>query len=381
MNATSAHDGYVELAAVGSRAMYDCPAIETRHRIAPVATVTPTPMRAPHEGPGMFALESAVDELAYELGVDPLELRLRNYAEHDPTSGRPFSAKELRACYAEGARRFGWANRPMATRSLRDGRDLVGWGLASAIMSTFRVPATARVRAHADGRVIIEAGCQEIGTGPYTVLPQIAADVLGCSPDQVTLRLGDTTLPETGMTAGSSTTLSVGSAVHNAARALRARLASMALGEGGVTGEGARIVGDELVVDHPTATRVGLGELLRRGGLETVAAEGSWAPEHGEERSMYAFGAVFAEVRVDEDLCLPRVRRIVGVYSAGRIINPLTARSQMTGAMVWGIGQALLEQSVTDPSLGRFMSKNLAGYLVPVNADVPDLEADRKSVV
>ncbi len=165
LSATATYGEYVEMAAKGSRVLYACPSIETRHRVAAIATILPTPMRAPHEGPGMFALESAMDELAYELGMDPLELRLRNHAETDPTTGRSSPSKELLACYQEGARRFGWQGRPMAVRSMRDGDDLVGWGMASAVMTAGFLPASARVRVDADGSVVIEAGCQEIGTG------------------------------------------------------------------------------------------------------------------------------------------------------------------------------------------------------------------------
>lgn len=363
VNATSVYGDYLEMAAACGRTMYASPAIETSHEIAPVNTILPTPMRAPHDGPGMFALESAMDELAYELDIDPLELRLRNYAEQDPTHGRPFSSKELRACYAEGARRFGWDRRVMTPRATRDGNDLIGWGMASAIMPTFMMPANARVSIDAEGRVLVETSTQEIGTGTRTVLPQIAAEALGCSPDQVRIEMGDTTLPRAEMTAGSSTTLSVGSAIHNAARTLRAKLASTALGEGSAPADMVRVEGADLVVDGGPRVRL----------RETVSADGSWAPEEAG-LTFSTFGAIFAEVRVDADLGLTRLSRLTGVYSAGRIINPLTARSQMIGGMTWGIGQALLEHSDVDPVLGRFVSKNLAGYLLPVNADVPDLD-------
>ncbi|MGH3721479.1 MAG: xanthine dehydrogenase family protein molybdopterin-binding subunit [Pseudonocardiaceae bacterium] len=204
-------------------------------------------------------------------------------------------------------------------------------------------------------------------------MPQIAAQALGCSPDQVTLRLGDTTLPQTGMTVGSSTTWSVGSAVNAAARGLAAKLASMVDGDGPQASSTVTLNGAELVVNNGPITTVSLAGVLARHGVGSVAAEAHWAP--GEtEHSMHTFGAVFAEVAVDELLCVPRVRRLVGIYSAGRIVNPLTARSQMTGGLIWGLGQALLERSVIDTRLGRFVSKNLAGYLLPVSADVPEVD-------
>ncbi|MEV8509488.1 xanthine dehydrogenase family protein molybdopterin-binding subunit [Actinoplanes sp. NPDC051475] len=370
VSATATYGEYPEMAANCSRVVYASPAIETRNRVAPVATILPTPMRAPHEGAGMFALESAMDELAYELGLDPLELRLRNHAETDPTTGQPFSSKELLACYAEGARRFGWSGRPMPVRSLRAGDELVGWGVASAIGSTFRFPAGARVRVGVDGGVVVEAGCQEIGAGTYTVLPQLAAEALGCPPEQVTLRLGDTALPETGVTAGSSTTMSVGSAVRSAALELAAKLAAMV--DGRADPATLRLAGAELTVKNGPPTTVRLADLLASHGVDGVAAEARWAP--GPQRhSIHAFGAVFADVAVDELLGSVRVRRLVGVYSAGRIVNPLTARAQLTGGLIWGLGQTLMERSVHDARLGRYVSKNLSGYLLPVSADVPEL--------
>jgi xanthine dehydrogenase YagR molybdenum-binding subunit len=237
---------------------------------------------------------------------------------------------------------------------MRDGRDLVGWGMATALMQTFRQGASARVTIDDSGHVLVEAGCQEIGNGVYTVLPQVAASVLGVAPERVRLVLGDTTLPETGGTFGSSTTLSVGSAVQDAATKLRADLGELANG---------------------AARPEDYTALLTSHGLARLSAVGEVRFAEDADVSMYTFGAVFAEVRVDEELPIPRVSRMVGVYSAGRIVNARTARSQITGGMVWGIGQALLEASETDPNLGRFLSKNLAGYLVPVNADVPDLDA------
>jgi xanthine dehydrogenase YagR molybdenum-binding subunit len=213
------------------------------------------------------------------------------------------------------------------------------------------MPASARVSLDQQGEVLVEAGTQEIGTGAMTVLPQVAADVLGVDAERVRLHLGDTTLPQTGGTFGSSTTLSVGSAVHAAATRLRARLVELAEGD----------------------TQLSPADVLQRVGLEHLSAEGSWSPGH-DELSMHSYGAVFVEVRVDSALRIPRLSRAVGVYSAGRIINPKTARSQMIGGIIWGIGQALLESSELDPRLGRFISKNLAGYLVPVNADVPAIE-------
>jgi xanthine dehydrogenase YagR molybdenum-binding subunit len=359
-NPTSIDDDYVEFCAIASRTLYACPAIETRHRVVHVHRGVPTPMRAPHEGIAMVGLECAIDELAAELGLDPLELRRRNHAERNPTSGKPFSCKNLLECYRQGAERFGWARRPPQPRSLREGHRLIGWGMAGALMPTYRFAAKARVTVERDGAVLIEAGTQEIGTGVRTILPQIAAEALGVPVARVRLELGDTTLPETGGTFGSSTTMGVGSAVFDAAGKLKRRL-------------------DELAGRGKAARTEDYGKLLRRRGLERLAADGSWSPPgdtlESADWSMHTFGAVFVEVEVDEELPIPHLRRCLGAYGAGRIVNPKTARSQLLGGMTWGIGQALLERSEMDRGLGRYLSKNLAGYLVPVNADVPALEA------
>ncbi len=353
---SSMFDDYVEFGAAGTRALYATPALATRTRIRNCNFGTPTAMRAPHEGPGVVALESAMDELAVALDIDPLELRLRNHADRDPSDGRPFSSKKLREACAEAARRFEWTRRPRQPRTLRDGHWLIGQGMASCIMSTFRFAASARATLYADGRVTISSGVQEIGTGAYTVLPQIAADVLALPVSAITLELGDTSLPEAGGTFGSSTTLSAGSAVKDAAEKLRARVLELSPG-----------------------TR-DLAAALRERGIEKMAAEGAWKPHGGATfdatggtsgYSMHTWGAVFVEVGVDEALGLVRLRRAVAGYSAGRIINPRTARSQMIGGIIWGYGQAILEESAIDERYGRFLSKNLSGVMLPVNADIP----------
>ncbi|MFE7119677.1 xanthine dehydrogenase family protein molybdopterin-binding subunit [Streptomyces sp. NPDC057654] len=348
-NAASRDGDHAEGATEASTWMYASPAIEVRRRIRHTDRPEPTPMRAPHQGPGMFALESAMDELAYATGVDPVELRLRNEPDTDPMTGLPFSSRELRACLLRASERFGWRARTPAPRSMRDGDELIGWGMAAATMDTFRFASTARVRIDADGNVVVECGTQEIGTGLPGVIATIVSDVLGTDPDAVEVRFGDTELPPAWMTAGSSATMGVGSAVHAAATELSEKLAGL-----------------------------GGRPLDAVGSLE---AEATWGPEEGSDLagrsrtySMHTYGAVFAEVRVDEELGLVRVARCTAGYAAGRIVNPLTARSQMTGGLAWGIGQALLEESRFDGRFGRFASKNLAGYAVPVNADIRELD-------
>ncbi|TWT12924.1 xanthine dehydrogenase family protein molybdopterin-binding subunit [Reyranella sp. CPCC 100927] len=342
---------HVEGAGWDTHALYASPAFSTTHRLRRLHRGNPAAMRAPFGGVGLVAVEIAMDELAYKLGMDPLALRLKNHTDVDPSDGKPFSAKKLRACYEIGARRFGWSDRRAAPRSMRDGRELVGYGMSSLVLRAYRFAANARVSIDRDGAVRIETATQDVGQGLSTVIPQIAADALGVPVDRVSLVLGDTILPVAPFTGGSSATMSVGSAVQDAAVKLRERLiAAGANGPEGYAGALAAL------------------------NVESLSADGTWAPADPEASpAIFSFGAVFAEVGVDEDIPIPRVRRIVGVYDAGKIMNPKTARSQMTGGVVWGIGQALLERSETDPRLGRFVSKNLAGYLVPVNADIPEI--------
>jgi xanthine dehydrogenase YagR molybdenum-binding subunit len=356
---TSIFDDYVEFASAGTRALYATPVLATRTRVRRCNLGNPTAMRAPHEGPGSFALESAMDELAAQLDLDPLELRLRNHADTDPSDGRPVSSKKLREIYAEGARRFGWEKRPRAPRSLREGNLLIGQGMCTGIMSTFRFASAARLTLDADGTVTVASACQEIGTGAYTVLSQVAADALEIPVSRVRLVLGDTSLPETAPTTGSSTTLSVGSAIKDAADKLRAKVAELA----------------------PHARD--LAAALRERGIDRVSVEGVWKPHGGvtfdatggsSPHSMHTWGAVFVEVTVDEALGLARLRRAVGGYSAGRIVNPRTARSQMIGGIIWGYGMALLEESAVEARWGRYLSKNLSGVMLPVNADIPDID-------
>ncbi|WP_020669356.1 xanthine dehydrogenase family protein molybdopterin-binding subunit [Amycolatopsis nigrescens] len=356
-NASARAVDYAEATTHTSTWLYRSPAIETAFRIQRVDRPGPTPMRAPHEGPGMFALESAMDELAYGLGMDPVELRLRNEPEVDPLTGRPFSSRKLVECLREGADRFGWADRPAATGALRDGDDLVGWGMAVASMDTFRSPSAVRLRVDADGHVVIESSVQEIGTGLPAMVRAAAAEVLGCAPDDVDLSHGDTGLPPHGGTIGSMSTMGLGSAVQAAAADVLAKLGA-----------------------EPGGGRP-LADLMAEAGLDELTAEGRWAPEasalvggRSAEYSMHTYGSIFVEVRVDAELGLVRMSRAVGTYGAGRILNPLAARSQMIGGITWGYGQAVLEESVFEPDLGRFLSKNLAGYVVPVNADIGEID-------
>jgi xanthine dehydrogenase YagR molybdenum-binding subunit len=335
---TSIFDDYIEYAANASRSLWGASGgITTGHKIVHVNRNTPTAMRSPHEALGHVALECAMDELAYATGVDPVELRLLNDTNIDPHSGRPFSTRGMRRCLIEGAERFGWRDRTQEPRSMRDGRYLIGQGVAGAIYTHWRWPAKARVTINRDGSALVEAGMHDLGTGTYTVMRQVAAEALGLPVERVRVHLGDTRLPASHAAIGSATMANAGAAVLLAAKAAR---------------------------EKATLTN------------QVVAAEASYDPieEASGPKSIFSFAALYAEMRVDEELGLVRLSRFVGVYDAGRIINPKLARSQAIGGIVWGTGQALMEQSEIDPKIGRFLHRNMSGYLVPSNADIPDLD-------
>jgi xanthine dehydrogenase YagR molybdenum-binding subunit len=381
VNPTSPFDDYVEYAALVSRHLWGAGGgIATSHRVVHVNRNSPVVLRAPMEAQGHFALESAMDELAYATGVDPVELRLRNDTATDPFSGRPFSTRALRRCLTEGATRFGWNKRTPEPRSMRDGRDLIGQGVAAAIFTHWRWPAKARVTLNRDGSAFVEAAAHDIGTGTYTVMAQVAADALGLTPAEVTVRLGDTRLPESHPAIGSATMANATAAVMLAARDARAKAVQLAIA--GRDAPFARAAPhDVLVADGRlslagTNLNVSYAELLGRNGLSNLVGDGDYNPveEVNGLKAVFSFSAVFAEVRVDPDLGRVRVSRVVGAYDACRIINPKTARSQAIGGIIWGVGQALLEQSETDPTLGQFINRNYSGYLVPTNADIPNLD-------
>jgi xanthine dehydrogenase YagR molybdenum-binding subunit len=335
---TSTIQEVAEQTAVPSRMMYAAPNRRTTHRLARLDMPVPTWMRAPGECPGMFALESAMDELAMACGLDPIELRIRNEPTIDPESGRPFSSRGLVACLREGAQRFGWAPRDPQPRARRDGSWLTGTGVAASTYPAQQFPATALVQVDRAGNYRVRIDATDIGTGAWTVLTQIAADALAVPPERVQLEIGDSALPKAGLAGGSAGTASWGWAICNAASALRTRLHEEY--GGSVPAEG----------------------LEASGAFETN-------PE-AQQFSMHAFGAQFAEVRVNVDTDEVRVPRLLGVFAAGRIINPKTARSQLLGGMTMGLSMALHEASVLDPRFGDYVNHDFAEYHIATNADV-----------
>ncbi|HEX8188489.1 MAG TPA: xanthine dehydrogenase family protein molybdopterin-binding subunit [Pyrinomonadaceae bacterium] len=363
-----------------TRQVYACPNLYAPTMIVPTDMNTPTWMRAPGAVSGMFALECAMDELAYALKVDPLELRLINYAETDPESGRPFSSKALRECYRLGAEKFGWKGRKMEPRSMRDGRLLVGWGTATGVWGAFQSPASAKITYRIDGTAHVTSATSDIGPGTYTVMTMIAAEYLGNRPEQVKFELGDTNFPRAPAQGGSQTTSSVGSAVHGAALAVAAKLLALANQDANSPLKGAAAADVEMLdgrlrLKGDPSKSVSIPDVMRRNNLAEVTETFESRPS--EERRKYAtmaHGAQFVEVKVDPDIGRVWVTRAIEVTACGKIINPKASHSQEIGGVVWGIGMALTEATEIDHRYGRIMNPNLQHYHVPVNADVHEIE-------
>ncbi|AWS47114.1 xanthine dehydrogenase family protein molybdopterin-binding subunit [Streptosporangium sp. 'caverna'] len=378
---TSAYEQHTDAVLVLSRFLYSTPAVRASYRLVPLDVHTPTFMRGPGQATTSYALECAVDELAHELGIDPIELRLRNEPGHDEFTGTPFSSRRLRECYSVGARTFGWAKRNPAVRSARDGHWLLGTGVATACYHTMRSAAESLARINEDGTAVVASATSDMGPGTYTSMTQVAADSLGLPTDRVGFLLGDSTLPPAPPHGGSQTMASVGSAVRAACDALRDNLTRLAVAHSASPLHGVRpsdiAAGDGrlFVRDAPDRGET-YQQILAREGRSRLQVRRSYAPGDAPDRfSTYAYGAVFAEVAVDEDLGFVRVRRLFGAYDVGRVINPKLAHSQAIGGLVGGIGMALLEHTVVDHRDGRIVNANLADYLVPVNADVPAVDA------
>jgi xanthine dehydrogenase YagR molybdenum-binding subunit len=345
---TSSYEEFSEALVSATGFLHSCPNVYTRRRIARMHVHTPTYMRAPGEASGIFALESAMDELAVALNIDPVELRLRNEPEQDESKKLPFSSRSTRECYRVAAERFGWRRRNPEPRLMRDGRWLIGWGMATATYPMNYAPASARARLLPDGTAEVTSAASDMGPGTWTSMTQVAAETLGLPIERVRFKLGDTRLPRAPVHGGSMTMASVGSAVQAACR--RAR--EDALARGGAND---------------------LADAMRRIGQPVEASADVKPGDESQRFSMHAFGAVFVEVAVDPDLGETRVRRIVGAYGAGRIVNPKTTRSQCIGGMIGGIGMALMEHSVVDARNGRVPNANFAEYAVPVHADAPPI--------
>ncbi len=378
---TSRFENYMENVVNWSGKLYKCENVEEVYRLVKLDMYTPLDMRAPGGATGVYALESAMDELAYRLNMDPMELRVKNYTEEDMSKGKPFSSKALRACYQEGAERFGWHKRNPEPRSMQEGHQLVGWGMATGIWDAMQVPARAKAILTADGKLTVSSATADIGTGTYTIMTQIAAETLGLPLENVTAKLGDSDMPFAFIEGGSTTAASVGTAVKYVCD----KIAKMLLKEAGKlpgspfngTHRKEVVFADGLIRQKKDpAVCVSIIEVMKQRGLHSIKKNATVLPDVLKQKS-YArntHSAVFAEVKVDEDLGTIKVTRVVSAVAAGRILNAKTAHSQILGGVVWGISMALEEDTFMDHKFGRFINHDLAEYHVAVNADVNDID-------
>ncbi|WP_198420919.1 xanthine dehydrogenase family protein molybdopterin-binding subunit [Massilia atriviolacea] len=378
---TSRNEDYVEAVVNWSGQLYACEHIRLGYKLVALDRFSPIDMRAPGAAHGVHALEVAMDELSYELKMDPLALRLKNYADLDPTDGLPYSTKELRACYEQGAARFGWERRPLAARAMRDGHELIGWGMATGMWDAMQMFARASAVLHADGSLVVSSAATDIGTGTYTAMCIIAADAMGLPLERVRFQLGDSTLPVAPVEGGSSHVATVGSAVQGVCEKLQKRLFKLARKMPGspfadARFDAAEFAGGALRLRAQPAQAVSLQAILAFDGAERLEEKYMMLPNVLKQQKYLraTHSAVFVEVRVDEAFGTVRVTRVVSAIAAGRIINAKAARSQIVGGVVWGIGQALHEETLSDDRLGRFMNHNLGEYHVSVNADIHDID-------
>lgn len=379
--ATSRFEDYQEVVVNWSSLAYKCDNVKLSYELAKLDIDTPGDMRAPGAASGLVALEAAMDELSYEIGIDPLELRRRNFVHYDQNDDKQITSKALHLCYTEGANRFGWDERPLAPRAMKDGSELIGWGMATGLWEAFMRPAEAKVRLTANGELSVSAAASDIGTGTYTILAQIAGDVFDLPADRVNVNIGDSSLPTTAVEGGSWTAASSGSAVQAAADAVKAKLLASAKGMENSPLKDLEVTqttirNGRLVATHAPECGVAISSIFASEGLSSIEEETSASPSMLQmlKYVSYTHSAVFVEVRVDEELGTVRVTRVVSAIGAGRILNPKTARSQILGGVVMGIGMALHEEGQFDHRTGRLMNHNLADYHIPAHADIEDID-------
>jgi xanthine dehydrogenase YagR molybdenum-binding subunit len=377
---TSLISDWVEDAAGQTEILYNSESLSTSHPVVELNLGMGTWMRAPGEATGSFGLEVALDELAEKLNLDPIQLRLVNYAENDPRQGRPWSSKHLRECYTQAAERFGWSKRTAQPGRRREGNKLIGYGMATANYGAGRRPSSAVVRFLPNGRVFVGVGTQDLGTGTYTILAQTAADALFMDPTLVDVKLGDTTLPPSGGSGGSTTAASVCPAVYDAATQAKLKLAQLAIADTqsplhGATAEDIETRDGKLCLkSNPEKSEPITTLIARNGNTPVEALATSEMPKDRDSFSSHSWGAIFAEVAVDADTHMVQVRRMVGTYDIGTLINTKTGTNQLIGGVVWGISMALHEETLIDPTYGRTVNENFAEYHVPVNADIHEID-------
>ena len=349
------------------------------HRLARLDVPTSCDMRAPGAATGVYALESAMDELAVALKLDPIELRLRCYSDRDQNEDVPYTSKQLRECYRQGAEAFGWDKRKSEPRSMRDGSELVGWGMATGVWEALQMPAAARIVLTATGHAEVFCAASDIGTGTYTILAQVAADTLGLPIENISVRLGDSSLPQAPVEGGSWMAASASHAVVATADEVRKELLTLAntikgspLGETSL--EDTTLADGKIVSKRDASRAVVIADVMRHSAIDRIEKEKTNIFPDDSAHARNTHSAVFAEVKVDEQIGVIRVTRVVNALAAGRILNTKTAHSQVMGGVVWGIGMALHEETVFDHRFGRIMNANIAEYHVPVNADVHDIK-------
>jgi xanthine dehydrogenase YagR molybdenum-binding subunit len=362
-----------------SGALYKCANAKYSHKLAGLDLATPCDMRAPGAATGVYALECAMDELAVALKIDPLELRIRNYSDREQNDDLPYTSKQLRECYREGAEAFGWSRRNAEPRSMRDGSELVGWGMATGVWEALQMKTAARIVLSANGHAEIACATSDIGTGTYTIMAQVAADMLGLPIDNISIKLGDSTLPQSPVEGGSWMAASVSHAIASAADAVRKELLRLAkkVPESPLAGtklDDITLADGKIASKRDTNRAVSITDAMRNSGVDRIEQERFSDFKQDSKHARNTHSAVFAEVKIDEQLGVIRVTRVVSAVAAGRILNTRTARSQIMGSVVWGIGMALHEETLIDHHFGRIMNASLGEYHVPVNADVHDIK-------
>jgi xanthine dehydrogenase YagR molybdenum-binding subunit len=376
---TSQHEAFSRNDIGWGDVLYRSETSRATHRLAKLDVSTPGDMRAPGAATGVYALECAMDELAVALKMDPVALRLRCYSDQDQDKGLPFSSKQLKECYRQAADAFGWSQRQPGPRAMRDGSELVGWGMASGVWEALQMPFASRIVLTANGHVEVASAASDIGTGTYTIVAQVAADMLGVPLDNVTVKLGDSSLPQAPVEGGSWTAASISHAIVNAADDIRARLLLIALEMPEsplkeLKPDEVMLVDGALAAIEDPSRKLAIADVMRHGGLERIEKERGSDFKQDDKHAHNTHSAVFAEVKVDEELGIIRVTRVVNAVAAGRILNTKTAASQIMGGVVWGIGMALHEEALIDHRYGRVMNANIAEYHVPVNADIHDIK-------
>jgi xanthine dehydrogenase YagR molybdenum-binding subunit len=377
---TSLMSDWIEGATGQTQLLYDSESLSTSQPLVDLNLGMGTWMRAPGEATGSVGLEIALDELAEKLNIDPVQLRLINYADKDPRQGLPWSSKHLRECYTQAAERFGWSKRTAQPGQHREGNKLIGYGMATANYGAGRRPSSAVVRFLPNGRVFVGVGTQDIGTGTYTILAQTAADALFMDPTLVDVKLGDTTLPPSGGSGGSTTAASVCPGVYDAAIQAKLKLAQLSIADPqsplhGATPEEIHIKDGKLFLkSDPEKSETFTSLIARNGNTPVEATATSEMPKDRESFSSHSWGAIFAEVAVDADTHMVQVRRMVGTYDIGTLINTKTGTNQLIGGVVWGVSMALHEETVIDPTYGRTVNENFAEYHVPTNADIHEID-------